>query len=178
MPTHRNQAFGRWATGAEADGAQREYDVVHAHDFTALEVGDRLARRAGVPLVYDSHELWSGRARQYRPTPLQDRRERREEAALGRAEAVSAGALEFGAVRGTLAGGFKVASVRWRDDRGAIALSDVALAWRPDGLLRGELHVTRLEIGIASNAALSAPRLKASRTSRMKVGAWRWASCW
>ncbi len=70
--------------------------------------------------------------------------------ALGRAEAVSAGALEFGAVRGTLAGGFKVASVRWRDDRGDIALSDVALAWRPDGLLRGELHVTRLEIGSAS----------------------------
>ncbi|MBK8077504.1 MAG: glycosyltransferase [Kineosporiaceae bacterium] len=89
LPTHRNQAFGRWATGAEADGAQREYDVVHAHDFTALEVGDRLARRAGVPLVYDSHELWSGRPRIGRPTPWQARRERAVEAELGsRAAAV------------------------------------------------------------------------------------------
>ncbi|MFN8079434.1 MAG: glycosyltransferase [Kineosporiaceae bacterium] len=89
LPTHRNQAFGRWARGAEADGARREYDVVHAHDFTALEVGERLARRAGVPLVYDSHELWSGRPRIGRPTPWQARRERAVEAELGaRAAAV------------------------------------------------------------------------------------------
>ncbi len=89
LPTHRNQAFGRWAQGAEADGAQRDYDVVHAHDFTALVAGDRLARRAGVPLVYDSHELWSGRPRIGRPTPLQARRERRVEAEIGsRAAAV------------------------------------------------------------------------------------------
>lgn len=89
LPTHRNQAFGRWARGVEQDGSARAFDVVHAHDFTALEVGDVLARRAGVPLVYDSHELWSGRPRVGRPTPLQARRERAVEAELGsRAAAV------------------------------------------------------------------------------------------
>ena len=80
---HRNSAFGRWADGAVADARSRPYDVVHAHDFTALEAGATLADLRGVPLVYDSHELWSGRPRQYRPTPLQDRRERRTEARLG-----------------------------------------------------------------------------------------------
>jgi len=89
LPTHRNQIFTRWAKGVEADGAQREYDVVHAHDFTALEVGDVLARRADVPLVYDSHEFWSGRPQIGRPTPWQARRERAIEAELGgRAAAV------------------------------------------------------------------------------------------
>jgi glycogen synthase len=88
LPQHRNQAFGRWAAGAEQDGAQREYDVVHAHDFTALAAGARLAERRGVPLVYDSHELWSGRPRIGRPTPLQARREARSEAELGARAAV------------------------------------------------------------------------------------------
>jgi len=89
LPQHRNQAFGRWAHAAEQDGAQREYDAVHAHDFTALEAGARLAARRGVPLVYDSHELWSGRPRLGRPTPVQTWREKREEGRLGaRAAAV------------------------------------------------------------------------------------------
>ncbi len=90
LPTHRNQAFGRWAAGAVADGANRAYDVVHAHDFTALEAGAQLAALGGgVPLIYDSHELWSGRPRIGRPTPVQARREARIEAELGsRAAAV------------------------------------------------------------------------------------------
>jgi len=89
LPMHRNQAFGRWAAGAERDAADREFDVVHAHDFTALEAGARLAAARGVPLVYDTHELWSGRPRVGRPTPLQARREARIEADLGsRATAV------------------------------------------------------------------------------------------
>jgi len=83
LPTHRNQAYARWAAGAEADGATREYDVVHAHDFTALAAGLALARRRGVPLVYDSHELWTGRPRIGRPTPWHTWRERRAEAAMG-----------------------------------------------------------------------------------------------
>lgn len=83
LPTHRNSAFGRWASGALADGCNRAYDVVHAHDFTALRTGAELARRNGVPLVYDSHELWSGRVRMHRPTPVQAWREGREEALLG-----------------------------------------------------------------------------------------------
>lgn len=83
LPQHRNSAFSRWARGAVQDGQAREYDVVHAHDFTALEAGKSLADARGVPLVYDSHELWSGRPRLHRPTPLQDRRERRVERAIG-----------------------------------------------------------------------------------------------
>lgn len=83
LPQHRNSAFSRWARGAVQDGQAREYDAVHAHDFTALEAGKSLADARGVPLVYDSHELWSGRPRLHRPTPLQDRHERRVERAIG-----------------------------------------------------------------------------------------------
>lgn len=88
LPQHRASAFGRWASGAVDLGASLDYDVVHAHDFTALEAGADLARRARVPLIYDTHELWSGRPREYRPTPVQDRRERALERALG-AEALA-----------------------------------------------------------------------------------------
>lgn len=88
LPQHRNSAFGRWADGAVADGRGREFDVVHAHDFTALRAGATLAEERGVPFVYDTHELWSGRPREYRPTPLLDRRERRVEGELGSRAAV------------------------------------------------------------------------------------------
>lgn len=83
LPQHRNSAFSRWAVGALADARGRQFDVVHAHDFTALGIGSTLANERGVPLVYDSHELWTGIPREYRPTPLQDRRERRQEARWG-----------------------------------------------------------------------------------------------
>lgn len=83
LPEHRNQSFRRWARGAEQDAAGRDFDVVHAHDFTALEVGHRLAASRGVPLVYDTHELWSGRPRVGRPTPYQHARELRVERRLG-----------------------------------------------------------------------------------------------
>lgn len=83
LPRHRNSAFGRWCAGAVADGRTRGYDVVHAHDFNALPAGAELARLGGVPLVYDTHEFWPGRPREYRPTPLLDRRERALERRLG-----------------------------------------------------------------------------------------------
>lgn len=83
LPRHRNSAFGRWCAGAVADGRTRAYDVVHVHDFNALPAGAELAKLAGVPLVYDSHEFWPGRPREYRPTPLLDRRERALERRLG-----------------------------------------------------------------------------------------------
>lgn len=89
LPQHRRSAFGRWAAGAAEDAEGREFDVVHAHDFTALAAGEELARSRDVPLIYDSHELWTGLPREHRPTPLSDRREKREEAELGgRAAAV------------------------------------------------------------------------------------------
>ncbi|MEO7589515.1 MAG: glycosyltransferase family 4 protein, partial [Arachnia sp.] len=89
LPQHRRSSFGRWADGAYLDARDRDFDVVHAHDFTALAAGERLAREHGATLVYDSHELWTGLPREYRPTPLADRQERRLEAKLGgRAAAV------------------------------------------------------------------------------------------
>ncbi len=83
LPQHRNQVFGSWAAAAIVEARHREFDVVHAHDFTALEAGAALAVERGVPYVYDSHEFWLGQQRQYRPTPWQDRRERRVEGRLG-----------------------------------------------------------------------------------------------
>lgn len=87
LPQHRRSAFGRWAAGALVDARQRDFDVVHAHDFTALEPGAELARERGVPLIYDSHELWSGIPREHRPTPVAKWLERRREARLGGAAA-------------------------------------------------------------------------------------------
>ena len=87
LPRHRNAVFRSWARGAVADGQRREFDIVHAHDFTALAAAAELAAAHGVPYVYDSHELWLGQQRQYRPTPLQDRRERHLERRLGAAAA-------------------------------------------------------------------------------------------
>lgn len=64
-------------------------DVVHAHDFTTLELADDLAGQWSVPFVYDTHEYWRGRPREGRPAPLRARRERRVEAEVaGRAAAV------------------------------------------------------------------------------------------
>lgn len=83
LPQHRNSAFRTWAKAAEAEAGAHEFDVVHAHDFNTLELGARLATARGVPLVYDSHELWSGRPRVGRPTPMQKAREARIEAELG-----------------------------------------------------------------------------------------------
>jgi glycosyltransferase involved in cell wall biosynthesis len=83
LPQHRNSAFRAWAKAAEVEAGAHEFDVVHAHDFNTLELGARLAAGRGVPLVYDSHELWSGRPRVGRPTPMQKAREARVEAELG-----------------------------------------------------------------------------------------------
>jgi glycosyltransferase involved in cell wall biosynthesis len=41
-------------------GAMRKnYRLVHAHDFTALPIGFLLSRLKKIPLIYDTHELWS-----------------------------------------------------------------------------------------------------------------------
>jgi glycogen synthase len=89
LPEYRNVSFGRWARAAGRVAADLDFDVVHAHDFTALALGNRLAEQRDVPLIYDSHELWSERHRSGRPTPLQKAWERRSEKRLGdRATAV------------------------------------------------------------------------------------------
>lgn len=83
LPQHVNRSLRRWVAQAEPKARARSFDVVHAHDFTALPLGARLARERGVPLVYDAHEFWPGRDRHGRPTPYQDWREKRSERALG-----------------------------------------------------------------------------------------------
>lgn len=82
LPQHREKSFSDWANAAHIIGSHLEFDAVHAHDFTALAVGERLAREHGVALVYDSHEWWFGRQRQHRPTPLLDARHAKQEAEL------------------------------------------------------------------------------------------------
>ncbi len=101
LPAHRNSTFRRFGAAAGQIAAGVRADVVHAHDFTALETGARIAAAKGVPLIYDSHELWAGRSREYRPTPLQDARERRAEALLGRqaAAVITVGDGVAGALR-------------------------------------------------------------------------------
>jgi glycosyltransferase involved in cell wall biosynthesis len=39
--------------------SSRDFDYVHANDFTTLITAWQLASKRGVPLIYDSHEMWS-----------------------------------------------------------------------------------------------------------------------
>lgn len=89
LPNHRKRSFSAWAETAYELSSHLNFEAVHAHDFTALELGARLAKEHAVPLIYDSHEWWVGRQRQYRATPFVDRREARIESELaGQAAAV------------------------------------------------------------------------------------------
>ena len=83
LPEHIGRRLAAWQRAALAEARKHQADVVHAHDFTALAVGATLAQEWGVPLVYDSHELWSGRPRVGRPTPWRARRQARLESTLG-----------------------------------------------------------------------------------------------
>src|SRR5438105_10747394 len=55
LPSHVDAALRAWVRAARADASGREFDAVHAHDFTALPLGAELAARRSVPLVYDTH---------------------------------------------------------------------------------------------------------------------------
>jgi len=83
LPEHRRRTFNQWARRARRVAEEIDFDVVHAHDYTALPLGHGLARDRNVPLVYDAHELWSERHRSGRPTPLGDRWQRARERRLG-----------------------------------------------------------------------------------------------
>ena len=83
LPEHVGRRLAVWQRQALVEARGHRADVVHAHDFSALPVGAELAQTWGVPLVYDSHELWSGRPRVGRPTPWRTRRYARLESELG-----------------------------------------------------------------------------------------------
>lgn len=75
LPQHREKAFAKWRENAYELSKDLTFDAVHVHDFTALELGYKLHIERKVKFVYDSHEWWLGRQRQYRPTPFIDRKE-------------------------------------------------------------------------------------------------------
>ncbi len=83
LPEHVRSSLRSWTAAARRDAEAREFDAVHAHDFTTLQLGGELAAARGVPLVYDTHEYWYGRPRVGRPTPVRRRRERRVERRIG-----------------------------------------------------------------------------------------------
>ena len=62
-------------------------DAVHAHDLNTLALAAEIARRWGVPYVYDAHELWSDRGLPGRPTPWRTRRRTAQETQLARGAA-------------------------------------------------------------------------------------------
>ena len=106
LPEHRRRRLEQWQREAVAQA--REWardrgrpDVVHLHDFTALEPGVELAREWSVPFVYDTHEYWVGRPVEGRRTPLRRRREARLEGELvsGAAAVVTVGAGVADALR-------------------------------------------------------------------------------
>ena len=83
LPEHVGRRLAAWQREALIEARGHHADVVHAHDFSALPVGAELAEAWDVPLIYDSHELWSGRPRVGRPTPWRTRRHAGLEARLG-----------------------------------------------------------------------------------------------
>jgi glycogen synthase len=75
LPEHRARVEAAWHRDAGRLVADLPVDVVHAHDLNTLELGASVAAARGVPLVYDAHELWAGRALPGRPTPVGSRRQ-------------------------------------------------------------------------------------------------------
>lgn len=78
---HRRNVFLRGA--AEALQLAPPPDVVHAHDFDTLGLASSYARRHNAALIYDAHELWSGRNTPYRPALLRLAMEQHAERRLG-----------------------------------------------------------------------------------------------
>ena len=37
---------------------EKNFDVIHCHDFDTLAIGTRLKRKLGLPLIYDAHEIY------------------------------------------------------------------------------------------------------------------------
>lgn len=83
LPSHVASSHRSWVASVRTLAAANNFDVVHAHDFTALPVAAELAAERCVPYVYDTHEYWFGRSGSGRPTPWRRRADRRRERTLG-----------------------------------------------------------------------------------------------
>lgn len=84
LPHHIDRRLATWTSQArdlahEWVAAHGRPDLIHAHDYTTLELAHELATGWSVPFVYDSHEYWRGRPTEGRPAPLRARRERATE---------------------------------------------------------------------------------------------------
>ncbi len=94
LPEHRARVEEAWCRSAAVvvareleSGGTRPVDAVHAHDLNTLALAAEIARRWGVPYVYDAHELWSDRGLPGRPTPWRTRRRTAQETQLARGAA-------------------------------------------------------------------------------------------
>jgi glycosyltransferase involved in cell wall biosynthesis len=74
LPEHRARVEAVWRRDAGRLVADLPVDVVHAHDLNTIELAGAVAALRDVPMVYDAHELWSGRQLPGRPTPVSSRR--------------------------------------------------------------------------------------------------------
>lgn len=85
LPEHRARVQRRFAQRAVAIARLMgdDFEIVHAHDFTGLVPGARIAGETGAALVYDSHECWTGRRLAGRPAPIHAWAQRRTEQSLG-----------------------------------------------------------------------------------------------
>lgn len=165
LPVHVRRRYAAWQR--QAVDLARTWsgttgvvpDVVHAHDFTALAAGHELAQGWDVPLVYDTHEYWVGRPVEGRPAPLLRRRERLEEAALGReaTAVVTVGDGVAGALRADHRDWPDVSVVRntfpLRDDVG----DPVAATTPPTGLVYGGRLAAYRELEVIAAASERSP---------------------
>ena len=101
LPEHRARAirqFQRSVMDAAGD-LETAPNIIHAHDFPALEPAVELADRFDAKLIYDTHEIWTGMQRHGRPEPIGRARTKSLETTLARkAQAVitvSEGAAKF-----------------------------------------------------------------------------------
>lgn len=86
LSPHRRRTRARFVEVAGARVRELAPDVIHAHDLPGLEAAD--PTRPDVPVVYDSHEWWSGRRLVGVGSRLERRRDLGVERRLGAASAV------------------------------------------------------------------------------------------
>lgn len=87
LPNHVAASHRAWVGQARVLAHTCTYDVIHAHDFTALPLAAELAAETRVRYVYDTHEYWYGRPWSGRPALVRRWLDRRSERELGSAAA-------------------------------------------------------------------------------------------
>lgn len=67
---HRPSVHTAFWKRATAEALAWRPDAVHGHDLNGLPPASRVAKQLGVPLVYDSHELWRRRNKVHGHSPV------------------------------------------------------------------------------------------------------------